>query len=82
MARLGFPFPKKIPALFRQYGDRLLRQIKELQQAGEWPFPYNRFITRKLNEDGVWMVNTVRLVGIDGADGRSAPTGSCWARSA
>ncbi len=60
---------------FRKHGDRLLGQVKELQESGEWPFPYNRFITRKLNEDGVWMVNTVRLVGIDGTDGRSKSEG-------
>lgn len=62
-------------AHFRKQGDRLLGQIRQLTEAGEWPFPYNRFITRKLNEDGVWMVNTVRLVGIDGTDGRSKSEG-------
>ena len=66
---------KALKAHFRKHGDRLLAQIKELQKTREWPFPYNRFITRKLNADGVWMVNTVRLVGIDGTDGRSKSEG-------
>jgi glycine/D-amino acid oxidase-like deaminating enzyme len=66
---------KALNAHFQEFGDRLLGQIEELQEAGEWPFPYNRFITRKLNEDGVWMVNTVRLVGIDGTNGRSKSEG-------
>jgi len=62
-------------AHFRKHGDRLLGQIADMQKKGQWPFPYNRFITRKLNEDGVWMVNTVRLVGIDGTDGKSTTEG-------
>jgi len=66
---------KKLNAHFRKHGDRLLKQIADLTGRGEWPFPYNRFITRKLNADGVWMVNTIRLVGIDGTDGKSVTDG-------
>lgn len=66
---------KKLNAHFRKHGDRLLKQIASLQGRGQWPFPYNRFITRKLNADGVWMVNTIRLVGIDGTDGKSVSGG-------
>ena len=62
---------KRLNQHFRKQGNRLLKQIQALKGRGEWPFAYNRFITRKLNEDGVWMVNTIRLVGVDGTDGRS-----------
>ena len=66
---------QKLEGQFEKYGNRLLKQIEELTAQGEWPFPYNRFITRKLNEDGVWMVNTIRLVGLDGTKGEHVSEG-------
>lgn len=66
---------------FGKWGNRLLGQIAELQETGEWPFSYNRFITRLLNEKGVWMVNTVRLTGIDGTDGKSKTEGMVRGRA-
>jgi hypothetical protein len=65
----------KLNAHFKKQGNRLLKQIEKLTAQGEWPFPYNRFITRKLNENGVWMVNTIRLVGLDGTNGRHVSEG-------
>ena len=72
---------KRLNQHFRKQGNRLLKQIQSLKAGGQWPFPYNRFITRKLNEDGVWMVNTIRLVGIDGTDGRSVTDGMVRGRA-
>jgi len=72
---------KKLNAHFRRHGDRLLKQIAALKDRGIWPFPYNRFITRKLNETGVWMVNTIRLVGIDGTDGKAVSDGMVRGRA-
>lgn len=66
---------------FGKWGNRLLGQIEQLQETGEWPFSYNRFITRLLNEKGVWMVNTVRLTGIDGTDGKSKTEGMIRGRA-
>ena len=65
----------KLNAHFEKEGDRLLDQIERMTAQGVWPFPYNRFITRKLNEDGVWMVNTIRLVGLDGTVGKHVSDG-------
>jgi hypothetical protein len=65
----------KLNAHFEKEGDRLLDQIERMTAQGEWLFPYNRFITRKLNQDGVWMVNTIRLVGLDGTVGKHVSDG-------
>lgn len=66
---------------FDKWGNRLLGQVAKLQETGEWPFSYNRFITRLLNEKGVWMVNTVRLTGINGTDGESKTEGMIRGRA-
>jgi hypothetical protein len=66
---------KKLAETFKKHGNRLLKLIERLQKEGEWPFAYNRFITRKLNEDGVWLVNTSRLVGLDGTKGKDVTNG-------
>jgi hypothetical protein len=65
----------KLSGGFKQHGNRLLKLIEKLRAQGEWPFAYDRFITRKLNEDGVWMVNTIRLVGLDGTSGKDVSLG-------
>jgi len=45
--------------------------ISQLRAAGEWPFPYEIFISVQLQEKGTMMINTSRLVGVDGSDGGS-----------
>jgi len=50
---------------------RFREKIAELRAAGEWTFPYEIFISVQLEEKGTMMVNTIRLVGIDGTDGAS-----------
>lgn len=54
---------------------RFRDEIKKLRDAGEWPFPYDIFISVQLTEKGVMMLNTSRLVGIDGTDGASVTQG-------
>ena len=46
-------------------------KIEALRRAGEWPFPYEIFISVKLVQDDVAMINTMRLTGVDGLDARS-----------
>lgn len=50
-------------------------KIRELRQAGEWPFPYDIFITVQLVQPDVLMANTMRLPGINGIDGESRTKG-------
>ncbi len=50
---------------------RFREKIKQLRKMGEWPFPYDIFISVQLHEKGTMMINTSRLVGVDGTDGRS-----------
>lgn len=71
---------KRLGECFQKHGDRLLGLIRNLREQGEWPFPYDRFITRKLNDDGVWMVNTIRLVGLDGTSGKDITKGMILGR--
>jgi hypothetical protein len=46
-------------------------KIEALRQAGEWPFPYEIFISVQLVQKDVAMINTMRLTGVDGLDARS-----------
>jgi len=50
-------------------------KIQQLRQSGEWPFPYDIFITVQLLQEDVAMVNTMRLPHINGIDGRSRTKG-------
>lgn len=59
---------------------RFRKKIKELRQAGEWPFPYDIFISVQLHEKGTMMINTSRLTGIDGTDGKSVTRGMIQGR--
>ncbi len=59
---------------------RFRERIKELRQAGEWPFPYDIFISVQLHEKGSMMINTSRLTGIDGTDGKSVTRGMIHGR--
>jgi hypothetical protein len=51
--------------------NRFLGLIRTLREAGAWDFPYDRLITVRLDQPGVFMVNTSRLTGIDGTNGAS-----------
>ena len=45
--------------------------IASLREKGEWPFPYDIFISVKGLSDDEAMINTIRLVGVDGLDADS-----------
>ncbi len=47
---------------------KLVEIIKRLQASGEWTFPYEIFVTVQLTEPDVFLVNTIRQVGVDGTD--------------
>jgi hypothetical protein len=59
---------------------RFLKEIEELTAKGEWPFSYNRFISVRMLDDDVFMVNTTRITGIDGTDGASVTKGMIQGR--
>lgn len=46
-------------------------KIDALRQQGAWPFPYDIFISVKLVQDDVAMINTMRLPGVNGLDAAS-----------
>ncbi len=54
---------------------RLKELILQLRAAGKWTFPYEIFISVQLDEPGTMMINTSRLVGVDGTDPRSLTQG-------
>jgi hypothetical protein len=60
---------------------RFRKKTAELRAAGEWDFPYEIFISVQLQETGTMMINTTRLVGIDGTDGRSLTEGMTRGRA-
>jgi hypothetical protein len=60
---------------------RFAELIKRLRAAGEWTFPYDIFISVQLQEKGTMMINTTRLVGVDGIDGASVTRGLIQGRS-
>lgn len=60
---------------------RFRQKIAELREAGQWDFPYEIFISVQLHEKGTMMINTTRLVGIDGTDGRSVSEGMVRGRA-
>ena len=56
-------------AYMRDTGDvRFKELIGALKQKGEWPFPYEIFISVKLTGKDAYMINTIRQVGVDGTD--------------
>ncbi len=59
---------------------RFREKIKELRKTNDWPFPYDIFISVQLQEPGTMMINTCRLVGIDGTDGKSLAKGMAEGR--
>jgi glycine/D-amino acid oxidase-like deaminating enzyme len=54
---------------------RFKELIQHLRSTGEWTFPYEIFISLQMQEPGVLMINTSRLVGVDGTDPRSLTQG-------
>lgn len=50
---------------------KLVEIIQKLKEIGEWTFPYEIFICIQLTEPDVFMVNTIRQIGVDGTDGDS-----------
>jgi hypothetical protein len=58
-----------------QRDPKLRNKIRELREQGVWTFPYDIFICTQLTRPDTFYVNTVRLVGIDGTDGRSVTKG-------
>ena len=45
---------------------KLVEIIERLKQEGIWTFPYEIFVTIRVVEKDVFMVNTIRQIGIDG----------------
>ena len=61
--------------------DRRFRKIiPSLREQGIWDFPYEIFISVMLTEKDVFMINTNRMVGIDGLDADSLTQGIIEAR--
>ncbi|MBQ8174873.1 MAG: FAD-dependent oxidoreductase [Clostridia bacterium] len=59
-------------AYMKETGDLRFRTIIErLRTEGKWSFPYDIFISVKMPREGVYMINTIRQVGVDGTDGDS-----------
>lgn len=63
---------KKVSDYIYSTGERRFRKIiSQLREKGEWKFPYDIFISVKMIDDDVYMINTSRLVGVDGTNGDS-----------
>lgn len=54
--------------------------ISELKKRDEWPFLYEIFISVMLTRKDVFMINTIRQVGINGIDGESLSKGTIEGR--
>ena len=50
---------------------RFRNLIKPLKESGEWRFPYEIFISVMMTKPDVFMINTIRQVGVDGTDADS-----------
>jgi len=59
---------------------RFRQKIRELRETESWPFSYDIFIAVQLQEKGTMMINTTRLVGVDGTNGRSYSEGMICGR--
>ncbi len=46
-----------------------------LRKEGIWPYPYDIFICTQLSQKGEFYINTCRLTGVDGTDGKSLSEG-------
>ena len=65
----------------RHDAPRFRELIRELRQNGEWPFPYDIFISLQVLDDDVFAINTSRLCGVDGTDVASLTAGLMAGRS-
>ncbi|MBO5128705.1 MAG: FAD-dependent oxidoreductase, partial [Clostridia bacterium] len=66
----------------RQTGDvRFRKIIGELIEQGIWKFPYTIFISVLLTKPGVYMINTIRQVGINGINAESLTAGTIDGRA-
>jgi len=45
---------------------KLVEIIEQLKQKGIWTFPYEIFVTMQMVEKDIFLVNTIRQVGVDG----------------
>lgn len=45
---------------------KLVEIIEKLKKEGKWPFPVSIFVTVRLLEEDVFLVNTIRQTGVDG----------------
>jgi hypothetical protein len=59
---------------------RFLPEIEQMREDGTWPFIYDRLITVQMTEKGTMMVNTPRIIDIDGTDGASVTKGMIQGR--
>ncbi|MBR2615933.1 MAG: FAD-dependent oxidoreductase [Clostridia bacterium] len=56
----------------KETGDlRFISIIEDLKARGLWHFPYEIFISVRMTRPGVYMINTIRQVGINGIDADS-----------
>ena len=56
----------------KKSGDiRFKNLIAPLKETGEWRFPYEIFISVMMTRPDVFMINTIRQVGVDGTDADS-----------
>jgi hypothetical protein len=47
---------------------KLVEIIQRLRESGEWTFPYEIFVAVRVTEPDVFLINTIRQVGVDGTD--------------
>ena len=63
---------EKLTAYMKDTEDtRFKALIAPLKESGEWKFPYEIFISVMLTRKDVFMINTIRQVGVDGTDADS-----------
>ena len=67
--------------IYRTGSNRFREHIQSLRESGDWPFPYDIFISVQLQEKGTLMINTTRICDVDGTDGRSISQGMMQGRS-
>ncbi len=67
----------KLAAYIRDNGAfRFRKEIEEWRKQGIWDFPFDIFISVQLTRKDVYMINTIRQVGISGIDGDSLTDGT------
>jgi hypothetical protein len=66
--------------IYAKNSPRFRELIQSLRAQGEWPFPYDIFISVQLHEKGTLMINTTRICDVDGTDGRSISRGMMQGR--